>query len=697
MRAVAALLALLLLPFATLAAGIPVWDDDAGSGRDAPNTPVATVWVQPGVVYAGTRGGTGLDTADHYAFSGVAGQTIHALSWGSLGQLNVLDASGAPLDSRTPPATAGYALTAEYVAKLPTDGTYYLRISYFTADAYRFSFGLDADAPWPGVGPAVLAPGGAGTLPAVAPATQADEHVVVAVVDTGINPYHEFFRAPALVDHPSTWLTGFPAGAQSVQLDFGQPNLTASVQADAAAWGSLQRSAWLGEAAGFDTHLYTFPGTRIVGAVSFGEYSERLGGVGTVPILDEHGHGTHSAGLAAGANMAAPDGNVLIVMVEVGQGAFEEGVRWAARQPWIDAISASIGTVANAPATTSALGSREGMEWATREAAMAGKPVFMASGNGVSGTGLAPDHCATTTGHYTGPSWVTRIGAAERDSGNPTYWHCVPVEAVARTNVASPEAAALSGGSIATGTSAATPNAAGHWARVMLEARREDIGASRVEALDHLLHAAEPAAAQVGAHDPSTPQTAPLDQGYGLVDDAAVSRALATLRAGAGPTPRPYEDAVLGAERGARDLMWGAVMSGAGGIEVQNDAGSGRDAPAAPGPTAPVLSPGRVYDGMLLGLLLDESDFFGVDAVLGDVLHVEAAGPLACVYVYDPAGVEVDFSCVVGTMLSDLRVPITQTGRWHVEYSYVEAQAYRISVGLAGDAASPLGVGSFLP
>src|SRR5690349_3531914 len=44
--------------------------------------------------------------------------------------------------------------------------------------------------------------------------------VVIAMIDTGGNPYHADFRAPTHLAHPSTYLTGFPASAKAVPLCF---------------------------------------------------------------------------------------------------------------------------------------------------------------------------------------------------------------------------------------------------------------------------------------------------------------------------------------------------------------------------------------------------------------------------------------------------------------------------------------------
>lgn len=660
-RASVVLVALLVLLVVAPAGATPVLDDDAGSGADAPNAAVPSILVEPGVVYAGARAPQ--DPSDHYAFQGTAGAFVDVKYWGSVGQLNVLDANGTPLDARTPPATAAYALTAEYTGTLPATGLYYIRISYPTPDAYRFSFALNGAAPFPGVGPdAWGALGGSqGTLPQPTATTEAGEHVVVAVVDTGINPYHRFLAAPALVDDPATWLPGFPAGTPALHLRLDAPSYEAALAADAAAWQGVQRG-----------RLYTFTGTRVVGAISFSEYGDALTPAGSTPILDEYGHGSHSAGLAAGANLPAPEGNVLVVMVEVSSGDFARGVAWAAAQPWVDAVSLSAGALANAPVSGS-------MPDASRAVVASGKPFFVAAGNGFSDTGLVPDHCSTYTSGYTGPAWATRVGAADPENGNPTFWHCVPVEVVAKTNVPSTDMGSLSEASSASGTSAATPNAAGAFANLLLAAKRAGSAADRFDVLQHLYNASAPAAPAVGLNnEPSLAPTAFFDQGYGLVDGAALERAKATL--GGMPTPRPELDAWWKADHALRQALWGA------GPIAQDDAGSGRDAGADATGAVPVAT-GVALHGFLDGVQ-DASDWYAFHAQAGQVLHARAQGVVGCFRLHDPQGAEVAVACTESWFLpATLDVALNQTGTWYLEYSYFDAHGYDFGLGL--DAPAP--------
>ena len=546
-RLLAAALLAALLP---VPAGALLPQNDAGSGRDAPNAADPGFRVAPNRVYDGTIDQTSSDRADWYGFHADAGQPVQARIGDTVGCLSLHDPSGVELASTCTAAPFDGVLDVTAA----TTGTYFLQYDYIHPHTYRFSIGVGQPAAPPATAPLF---GSAGLVPKPAPATQRDRHVVVAVVDTGINPYHEFFRAPALTAHPSGWLPGFPRTARPVHLSLHAADHAAANAADAATWAAVERSAYNTAGTELDEQLYTFPGTRVVAGISFGEYEDT-----PVPVLaaemravrDDHGHGTHSAGLAAGAGLGRADGNVLVVAVEVGKGTVDDGIRWAARQPWIDAVSVSMGVVANVPVA--------GVSAITREAAARGKPVFIASGNGVSNTGLAPDRCTTYTSGFTGPPWITRVGAAEAHNGNPTWWHCVPVEAVARTDVASPSYDSLRGATSASGTSAATPNTAGHWAHLMLTARRVGSRATKVRVLEFLLRAAAPVPLQAGTGSPSAYPASLADQGYGLVDGRALEAATRQLVSGAGPAARPETTTWFENDRSIRVALWGPVPDG---------------------------------------------------------------------------------------------------------------------------------------
>lgn len=688
----------LLVGVVTLTATLPqgvgaiVPQDDAGSGQDAPDNPRAEVWVASGESYTGTQEGILLDAADHYAFNATAGDSIQARASGPVGCFDILDEDGNTLTEAH--CTVAMTELATISITAPETGTYFLLYEYLEPQEYAFSLGVEEPAPDPL--PVDTAPiGTEGVLPDVSASTQSGQHTVVAVVDTGINPYHDFFEAPALSDHPSTWLDGFPQGAQTVDLTLDAGSYDTAVSQDEATWDGLAYTEASDSMGTQGEELYTFPGTRVVAGISFGEYGDTLSSAGDTPVLDEHGHGTGSAGLAAGSDLSQADGNVLVVAVEVGAGQFEDGFWWAARQPWIDAITASLGTIANVPVPPVLFGDQENSApMATKTATDNGKPFLVASGNGVSGTGLAADHCSTHTSAFTGPSWVTRIGAAEQSSGNPSTWHCLPVEAIAKTPAPSVSATSLSDQDSHSGTSASTPNVAGHLADLVLETRRQAIATDPQEALDHLLHAAQPEDPSVGLFaEPSLPAPASVvDQGYGRVDEGAVDRAFDTLAAGQGPTPRPVEDRFFATDAEIRDALWaedGLLVSPGGGLDAtgtSDDAGSGEDAPEDP-PSDLVLAPDTVYEGAFDGLV-DRGDVYALPLDAGDTVEVAFRGELACLDVWDPDGEERDIpaTCTFGTTEASTTFTADQAGTWHVGLSYFVPNHYNLAYGVDGPA-----------
>jgi hypothetical protein len=562
-----------LLAIAGTAAGALAPQDDAGSGRDAPGQPADDVTIASGESYDGLLEGFPTDTSDHYAFEAEAGDTIEVRANGLLGCAYIKTADGTELAFS---CTVGYTQLTTLTARADSDGTYYLEYAYVDGHPYLFGLGVGEPAPRPiPTSGALSGPGGG--LADVTPADPADEQTVIAVVDTGINPYHDVFAAPNLGDHPSQWIDGFPSDAQTVDLSLGVDDYDAAVKADNDTWNSLQRSSYDQDTNTFDEHVYAFPQTRVAAGISFGEYAATGGEAGTRAILDEDGHGTGSAALAAGASLAEADGDVVVVAVEVPAGGFNDGLFWAAQQPWIDAMTVSLGTVANVPYPSEPLGFGPDVETAIDTATDAGKPVYVASGNGVSGTGLTPDHCTTYTSGYTGAPTATRIGAAEPGSENPAWWHCVPVDAIAATPVPSADHASVSGIDSHSGTSAATPNAIGHWAELMQRSHDNGLTVERQEVSEQLLHEARPADPQpaVGA-EPSTQATAPVDQGYGVVNEGALERAWDRLANGQAPAERPLAETFFEQDQRVRQLLWGSggLLTGERTFESSSDTAS---------------------------------------------------------------------------------------------------------------------------
>jgi hypothetical protein len=248
--------------------------------------------------------------------------------------------------------------------------------------------------------------------------------VVIALVDSGVNPYHQDFRAPEFKHHPSKYIEGYPADAKAVDLSLDladKKGYDAARKADDKKWSGLARS-----------ELYWFPGTRFIGG-----YSTLPGGTTTEQpvervILDENGHGTGTASVAAGRFFGS-NPNALIVAIE---GLGEASLEWATSQRWIDIVSNSWGNRANLP-----LGDPE----MTRTAAARGQSIVFSAGNGATNTNSStafpeggpvedpckcktPDSDNSMTDPWSGPSWQLTVGAASPINGQAHWWHSVPVD-----------------------------------------------------------------------------------------------------------------------------------------------------------------------------------------------------------------------------------------------------------------------------
>ena len=247
--------------------------------------------------------------------------------------------------------------------------------------------------------------------------------VVIAFVDSGINPYHQDFRAPEFVHHPSKFVEGYPAEAAALKPSFAladSKGYEAARTADDTMWKGVQGN-----------ELYWFPGTRIIGGISRGA------GDVTAPwqerkILDDQGHGTGVASVGAGQYFGS-NPNALIVMVE---SLGEPSLEWATSQEWIDIVSNSWGNRANLP-----LGNPDTTRVATRR----GQSIVFSAGNGATNTNSSavftpggpvedpckcktPDSDISITDPWSGPAWQLTVGAASPINGQAHWWHSIPVD-----------------------------------------------------------------------------------------------------------------------------------------------------------------------------------------------------------------------------------------------------------------------------
>jgi hypothetical protein len=384
---------------------------------------------------------------------------------------------------------------------------------------------------------------------------------VIAVVDTGINPYHVDFRRRDLTAHPSSYIEGFPATARPIRLSFGGDALETSAQRDRREWGKVARN-----------ELVWFPGTNVVGAIGPFDFTNPTGlGDGITsystahPVLDlESGHGTAVASVAAGGVHGPETRDSLIVSVK----GTVDGLEWAAAQPWIDVVSISWWNVRPRDLTAVAE--------ATRAAVASGKVVCVASMN------YSLPMMWTASG---GPSWNVNVGAASPETRGEHYYTGYPNDVLGLSGVMAADAASNTGEVEVAGTSFSTPSVCGLHAKVLSQVRSrlgdssegarrgwlaegprgegplEDGRLSRVELEDALASTAVPAEPAVGGSDgnsiPAAPAAPWIRGGYGIIDEDSAADALRVLLGRQGRPDRSFEDAWVAAVDAVRDALWG--------------------------------------------------------------------------------------------------------------------------------------------
>lgn len=287
---------------------------------------------------------------------------------------------------------------------------------------------------------------------------------VVAHIDTGVNPYNKNFRdrSPLAYKHPSTYIPGFPKDAEALKLHLDMP-YDKAVEADADLWKMVRRA-----------EVYWIPGTKIIGAISFGAGGTSCPDTVQLPvvsgsfqgdcsehvILDDAGHGSMTASRSTGIlTSLAPDARLVTI-----EGLGASSVRWATDQGWIDVQTNSWLSLVPPPVPS-------GVTDAFADAA-AKMVTFAASGNGsayLAGVAPTPTYLLSTA-----PPGVILVGG--HDNGKTTLWSGAPPHVVADA-YAGPTAIFNSSTEvrpdpIACCTSAASPYAAGGAAALIEEARR---------------------------------------------------------------------------------------------------------------------------------------------------------------------------------------------------------------------------------
>ncbi len=337
-----------------------------------------------------------------------------------------------------------------------------------------------------------------------------DDVVVVAVIDSNLNPYHWDFLAEKMPQHlnatatddlpldqdPATWLPGHPgasAFASYERLDLSVAEAGASASArpselhakDAAQWGKIRYSEGTTNA---DVNMYWIPGTKVVGHVAFsGAFGlveptsshvvDGLAGRSTGPIdtfaTESHGIGTSSVSVG---NLHGTCPSCVLVYVH---GPSEWANEWVASQDWIDLQTNSWGLSLTGAAVRDNIYAGSDTE-AQRAAIERGQSWFQSAGNGMANAFTVPS--TTLLSSQKGPDWIVTVGAIEPDGSS--VGHNRPVDI---SSVGTDYPSATGGGDSVTaeggfgGTSNATPVIAGIYGEALYRARRMLDGKSRVQ------------------------------------------------------------------------------------------------------------------------------------------------------------------------------------------------------------------------
>jgi hypothetical protein len=166
------------------------------------------------------------------------------------------------------------------------------------------------------------------------PASATSPRVVVALVDSGVNVYHDWFQRDDSLSNDV--LSGFvdDRGQPPVRIRLSnQGNWSERVGADEAILNALEPGT-----------LYYFEGTNVL-AISFREKPTESD---DYLFLTGASHGTATSGAVVENNP-----NAIVVMA---QGDYDQGEKWVAKQPWIDVVSMSYGPPGSVPGTGAALG-----------------------------------------------------------------------------------------------------------------------------------------------------------------------------------------------------------------------------------------------------------------------------------------------------------------------------------------------------
>ena len=277
---------------------------------------------------------------------------------------------------------------------------------------------------------------------------------VVALIDSRMNPYHEFFNAGGTLYRNTAPSSVTPDVLAEFGIDDSHiirltrtGNFAKDFAADKAQWDAIKKG-----------EPYWFEGTNVIG-ISFQDGDgERLRPEATADEKESHGQGTTSAVLAANPE-------AIVVIVESPGGPLTEfgtspaGETWAFNHPAIDIVSTSYGPPGSPPLGYHLMDSYKGV-------VTNGKLHFGAADNSPA---LAPIDATA------GPWWSIGVAGYGEGSGETrerlsgTY----PDFVGDFTQTLPYCVGCVKGTKAVSGTSFSTPRSAGTMSKILLEARRQ--------------------------------------------------------------------------------------------------------------------------------------------------------------------------------------------------------------------------------
>ena len=366
-----------------------------------------------------------------------------------------------------------------------------------TDGSYSASATLAPPTPFSGAAPGLKGGNGEGGR---------KDATVIAVIDSGMNPYHWDFLASRMPQNTNAessddlplhrpagdWLPGFDERQFTSinRLDLSIEEHAASTETDtqreedADVWKTVKPSK------DGERHLQWMPGTKFIGALTYNANGALLG------ANDAHGVGVTSS---AAGNMHGTCPECLLFFINHGTNAqSEKAIEWAMSQPWIDVVTNSYGfhVVGHSNFRPNVYSGSD--TEAQRRATERGQTVFFSAGNGVENAFATPN--LTTYSSQKGPDWMVTVGAVT--PGEDGYYESFEDEAyeekygpflgagkpVDLAGVGSGYPSAYSADTVSgtgdsgfSGTSNATPQVAGLYGRTLYLARQRLKGKSRTQ------------------------------------------------------------------------------------------------------------------------------------------------------------------------------------------------------------------------